>query len=115
MKNQVITAKLLVSMGACHEQVKLFRKLFGTSVKVTLKGCVKAASQFDFNWAAKNLLSAPAYAEYQRVRAPAYAECQRVTDAAYAEYQRVRDAAYAEYQKECAIPFALCVKEWGIE
>jgi len=75
MKNQVITAKLLVSMGACHEQVKLFRKLFGTSVKVTLKGCVKAASQFDFDWAACNLLSAPAEAEYRKECAIAFARC----------------------------------------
>ena len=39
---------------------------------------------------------AQAEAEYQRVRAPAYAECQRVTAQAYAEYQRVGAPAEAE-------------------
>jgi hypothetical protein len=50
-------------------------------------------------YAEYNKVTAPAYAEYNKVTAPAYAEYQKVTASAYAEYQKVTDSAYAEYQK----------------
>ena len=48
---------------------------------------------------AKRLLTAPAFAEYNKVTAPAFAEYNKVKDAAFAEYNKVKDAALAEYNK----------------
>ena len=118
----------LIDRGACADQVALFRAKFGESVDVTHELCASVASEFDFCWAARNLLppaayaeyarvrapayakykrvTAPAYAKYKRVTAPDYAEYKRVTDAAYAEYERVRDAAYAEYERVRAPAYA---------
>ena len=45
------------------------------------------------------VLTAPAWAEYNKVKAPAWAEYNKVKDAALAEYNKVKDAAWAEYNK----------------
>jgi hypothetical protein len=103
MKNQTITVEMLVKMGACHSQVMLFRRLFGKSVKVTLKGCVKAAQQFDWNWASRNLLTATAEKAYQEA-----------TATAWKAYQEAKAPAWKAYQEATAIAFARCVKEWGV-
>ena len=101
-----ITARMLQAKGACTDQVTLFRTLFPKGGTVTRAMCIKYAQDFDFEWAAWNLLSAPARAEYQRVQAPARAEYERVTDAARAEYERVQAPALAEYQRTMAAAFA---------
>ena len=49
---------------------------------------------------------APAWAEYEKVRAPAWAEYGKVMDAARAEYEKVMDAAWAEYEKVMAPAWA---------
>ena len=94
-----ITTRLLKSKGACDSQVALFKELFPKGVEITESACVAVFDKFDWGWAAENLLSAPAYAEYERVRASAYAEYERVTAPASAEYERVRASAYAEYER----------------
>ena len=98
----------LIDLRACREQVDLFRAKFGESVDVTPELCEAVASEFDFCWAARNLLLPTALAEYERVRAPAYAEYERVTAPAYAEYERVRDAAYAECERVRDAAYAEC-------
>ena len=45
------------------------------------------------------VLTAPAWAEYNKVKAPALAEYNKVTDAALAEYNKVTAPALAEYNK----------------
>ncbi len=116
-----LTLQQLKAAGACREQVVLFRRYFGLGGAVTLKRCLDHASEFDWNWAANNLLSptqraeyerieasalaeyrrieAPALAEYERVQAPAWAEYWRIEALAWAEYARVRASALAEYQR----------------
>jgi hypothetical protein len=62
-----LTLAALKARGACADQRVLFRKLFGRSVLVTPELCAKHAQVFNFHWAARHLLSAPAQAEYERV------------------------------------------------
>jgi len=78
----------LVALNACPTQVELFRSKFGKSVNVTKELCRSVAGDFDFGWAAMNLLSPRAYAEYKRVEAPALAEYERLEASARAESRR---------------------------
>ena len=103
-----ITTRMLKSKSACASQVALFEDLFPDGGEVTEAACVAVFDKFNWDWAARNLLSAPAYAEYERVTAPAYAEYQRVRASTYAEYERVRAPAYAEYQRVSASAAAEC-------
>ena len=96
----------LIDLRACQSQVDLFRTKFGESVDITPELCESVASDFDFEWAALELLKATALAEYRRERDAADAEYQRVMEAAYADYERVSDAAIAEYQRVIAREFA---------
>ena len=91
-----LTIEQLIEQRACASQVKLFREMFGRSVNITQKACICVADKFDFAWAARKLLPAPALAEYERVRVQAWAEYERVTAPAWAEYERVRAPAWAE-------------------
>ena len=99
---KIITLRKLKAKRACQVQLDKFKELFGSKVEITLELCIKHAHDFNFNWAADNLLSASALAEYQRVTASAWAEYQRVTASAYAEYQRVTAPALAEYDRVTA-------------
>jgi hypothetical protein len=91
----VITKKMLCEHDACGEQVRLFIKTFGREVKITLAVCRNAVKVgLNLQWASENLLSAPALAEYERVKAQAWAEYERVTVPALAEYERVKAQAF---------------------
>src|SRR5208282_2710189 len=92
----------LIDRKACQEQVDLFRAKFGESVDITEELCVSVATEFNFDWAAQELLTAPALAEYECVTAQALAEYERVTAQAQAEYKRVTTQAWAEYQRGTA-------------
>jgi hypothetical protein len=106
-KSRILHLKTLQEHGACTDQVKLFRKRFGESVRVTEALCVKVAEDFDFDWAAQHLLTpTKAWAEYKRVEAPAWAEYDRVMAPAWAEYERVEALAWAEYKRVRARAFA---------
>jgi hypothetical protein len=96
----------LIAAKACQSQIDKFRARFGESVEVTRELCESVASEFDFDWAAANLLSALARAEYDRVRAAAWAEYARVVALAWDEYVRVRAPAWAEYDRVRAAAFA---------
>lgn len=69
-----ITADLLRSKGACNEQVALFAKLYPKGARVTVAACIKVADKFNWHWAANNLLSAPARAQYNKALATAFAK-----------------------------------------
>ena len=94
-----LTIKDLRAAGACAYQVKLFEQHFGDGGTVTLAKVRKVASLFDWNWAARYLLSPAGRAEYERIVASAgYAEYDRVIASARAEYDRViTPAGRAEY------------------
>ena len=51
-----ITARLLKFKGACKEQVEKFKELFPDGVEVTESLCVIHAQDFNWDWAAYNLL-----------------------------------------------------------
>ena len=117
MKSKILKLATLVELGACESQTGLFKEKFGESVQVTEELCEKVAALFDFDWAARHLLTAPARAEYERVRALARAEYARrdaqacveyecATAPACAEYERVRVLACAESERVMAQVFA---------
>lgn len=95
--SKIITYAQLKKLGACQDQLEIFKSKFGDSVKLTLKLVKANSSTFDFEWAAKSLLTSSAYAEYERTIAPAYAEYGRIRVSAYAEYGRTIAPALAEY------------------
>ena len=68
---------------ACDGEIKLFAEMFPQGAEVSIETISTARSaKLSLDWFAEKKLSAPAYAEYKKVR-----------DAAYAEYEKVRDAA----------------------
>ena len=79
-----IELKTLKELGACSEQVELFEKLFGDSVEVTEELCLKHAGDFNWNFA-RQLLSGPAWAEYDKVCGLARAEYDKVCGPAWAK------------------------------
>jgi cell division septum initiation protein DivIVA len=99
VNSRTLTLATLKKKDACTDQLALFRKMFGESVEITEALCAEHAGMFSWNWAANHLLTAPALAEYERVKAQAWAEYERVTAPALAEYQRVTAPALAEYQR----------------
>ena len=101
-----VTVALLKRKGARASKIALFKELFPKGIEITEEVCVSVADKFNWSWAAENLLSAPAYAEYERVTAPAHAEYERVIAPAYAEYERVIAPAYAEYRRVIAPAYA---------
>jgi cell division septum initiation protein DivIVA len=104
--SRILTAATLRGKGACSKQLTLFRQLTGEQVEVTVELCVKHAPDFNWDWVAYNLLTAPALAEYARVMTPALAEYARVMNIARVEYNRVADAALAEYARVRAAAWA---------
>ena len=100
-----ITKALLESKGACNTQVKLFAKLFPRGVTLTKAICMKHAQEFQWNWAAENLLSNTARAEYVKVTDKARKEYWKIEGLARAEYVKVEGPARAKYIKQCAIAF----------
>ena len=87
-------ARDLQAAKACPEQVALFRAHFGDGGTVTLAKVRKAALLFNWDWAARFLLSPASRAEYARVKVLARAEYDSVTVPAWVEYERVRASAW---------------------
>jgi hypothetical protein len=61
---RTLTLQTLIDEDACSQQVDLFRAKFGESVEVTEALCRSVASEFDWDWAAHNLLSKNGDADY---------------------------------------------------
>ena len=76
-------ARDLQAAKACPEQVALFRAHFGDGGTVTLAKVRKVALLFNWDWAARFLLSPASWIEYERVKAPALAEYGRVKASAW--------------------------------
>ena len=107
----IITAKKLESLGACADQVELFRHLFGERQKVTVDLCRKYAANFDWDWAAANLLSAPACNAYDETEATARKAYQEATAPALNAYDGTGAAAWKAYQEATAEAFAKAAME----
>ena len=68
-----ITKTMLKRKGACPKQLDKFIELFPKGTEVTEALCVEHAQTFDWSWAAGHLLSAPAWAEYDKACASEFA------------------------------------------
>ena len=92
-------AKWLNGKGACRESLKWQH---GKTLRETWDTCERGdwlewlLNACGYQW------TAPAWAEYERVKAQALAEYRRVTAQAWAEYERVTDPALAEYERVTA-------------
>lgn len=84
MKPYTLTITQLRKAGACASELKRLKIIFGTSVVITEELCVDHAGNCNWDWAARNLLSLPALAEYNRVRTAASAKYNRATARAFA-------------------------------
>jgi hypothetical protein len=100
----------LIKARACESRLPLFTSLFPDGVDVTEELCVLHYDKFYWDWAADNLLTAPAQAEYQKAKVSAQAEYQKAKAPAWAEYQKARVSAWAEYQKVTAPAWAEYLK-----
>ena len=89
----------LEKAGACKDQVTLFEHYFGAKLRLTRKICLRHAGDFDFDWAAQNLLPAPAWRAYDEAVAPAleaYKEAVAPALEAYKEAVAPAQKAYDE-------------------
>ncbi len=99
IKPGYITLADLTQNGACESQVDRFRATFGATAKITKRNFQTAIKGgLDIFWCTR-FLTAPAWAEYERVTAASLAEYERVTAPAWAEYERVTAPAWAEYER----------------
>ena len=92
---KIITLSQLKAAGACANALQRFAAAFGESVQVTPSLAGKYADQFSWDWAADNLLPAPARAEYEIVVARAWAECAQAVAPAQAKYAAAAAPALA--------------------
>ena len=113
-----IAIEVLQEKQACEVARRKFMEFFPFGrVTVTRRLCERHARDFDFTWAAMNLLPPTARAEYQKVCDKAFAEYLKVWARAWAEYKKACDNAWAEYQKACDKARAeyqkACYKAWA--
>ena len=104
-----ITLRTLEAKGACRDQCKRFAALFPEGVEVTEALCIEHAAEFNWDWAAQNLLTDSAWAEYHRTTASAWAKHDRARASAWAEhqcYERTTAPAWVKYDRVTAATFA---------
>lgn len=89
-----ITKRMLVQHGACAGKVKLFAELFPHGVTLTKALCVKHAQMFDFDWAARNLLTKKQLAKYEKIQGPALS-----SNSLWTEYKTARAIAFYKTSK----------------
>lgn len=106
MTAPAITYAQLKANDACKGQLALFKRKFDDSVVVTVELAESVADLFDWDWAARYLLDAPAWAEYIRATAPARAEYERAKADAWVEYKRATADPRAEYERADAATWA---------
>ena len=97
-----ITLAQLKKLGACEDQVALFRNNFGEEVEATEALCVKHAQKFNWNWAANNLLSAPARRAYDEAMASAQQAYEEATAPAQRAYEEATAPARRAYDEATA-------------
>ena len=93
MKTETVRIKDLE--GACLDQVRLFAKTFPGGAELTLANCKRAAeARLDLDWAAKNLLTAPALKAYNEATAPALKAYDEARAPARKAYDEARAPAF---------------------
>ena len=93
-----ITVDMLRKVAACTSQVQLFEQLFPEGVTPTVALCVEHASKFDWDFASRKFLLAPALAQYEAATAPAWAQYKAAKAPAWAQYEAATAPALAQYE-----------------
>lgn len=106
MKSRTLLLSTLVQPEVCSGQVDLFKQTFGDSVEVTTELCKKYASDFDWSWAASNLISASAQKIYDETCAPARKVCNEICASAWKIYDETCTSAWKIYYETRAETFA---------
>ncbi len=112
----LLTYEMLRAKKACPEQANEFRDLFPAGVVLTEALCLAHASDFNFCWAARHLLSAsaqeacekacvPAWEAYCKARASAWEAYDKSGAAPLEAYAKARASAWEAYDKACAAAF----------
>ena len=101
----IITLKQLTDVGACSEQVALFKATFGDSVNVTVARARKVSGLFDWDFA-RRFLDGEGKAAYDAATAPADAAYKASTATAYAAYKAATAPAAAAYKAARATAWA---------
>lgn len=94
-----ITVKLLRRLGACEDQVTLFRETFGDSVIPTPELAERYGDLFDIDWLAHEALKAPLWEAYQEAKVPllkAFVEAAAPLLKAYEEAETPSREVYEE-------------------
>jgi len=94
-----LTAEMLVSKGACADQVSAFRRLWPRGV-VPSRAAIQRAEKasLDLDWYAKHFLSASARATYEAARTSAWAIYGAAIASALATYKAATASAWATYE-----------------
>ena len=109
-----ITVKQLIALKACASQVRVFRRLFGSSASVTLANCIKAGKAgLDFDWASSHLLPATARDAYEKAMATAENAYRKAMATAENAYLKAIATAEDAYLKAKAPAFYLATKHKG--
>jgi len=106
-----LTYRKLKLAGACSQQLKRFRELFPDGVDVTAAACASVAKEFDWDWAARNLLPSRLRAGYEAKRAPLWDDYQAKRTSLWADYEMWADCEdkrallWDDYEAKCALLF----------
>jgi len=88
-----ITKAILEGKGACPRAIEVFAQEWPDGAEVTLENCRRAvALGLNLAWAVKNLLSPPAWADYDEAR-----DCAK--DCTWADYEEAMARAFYEAMK----------------
>ena len=85
-----LTADTLRKEGACANQVARFVEITGGEVEITETLCLKYASEFDWDWVARRLLTGTAWKVYDEARAPARKTLNKAVAPAWKAYTEAR-------------------------
>ena len=108
LKYQAVSAALLRKLGACKDQIAVFRVTFGDGdTPITPEMITRAyCAGLDLDWAAEYLLTAPAWKAYKAAMAQAWeayeaakAPAREAYEAAMAQTWKAYEAATAQAQE----------------
>ena len=114
MDIKAVTSRFLARLGACEDQLDLFKKVFPRGARLSEASVIKAVeARLDLGWLAAKTLSGLARAEYRKVCALAWSEYEKACGPALAEYEKVCDLAWSECEKAHALAKAEYEKACG--
>lgn len=106
MPAKPITYQMIEAEGACHSQVDLFKKLFPNGAPLTVEAAMSVADKFNWDWAARKLLSKKGWKAYEEAMAPALKVYREATALDLKEYKEAKATAWEAYKEADALAFA---------